>query len=70
MPHLVFTVIIFSWTPVAILQDHNGWSQEVVQRYPTEVLRMDPLPWGAFVAPEFRKAQLKPPEPDEHQLDS
>ena len=30
----------------------------------TEVLRMDPLPWGAFVAPQFRQAQFKPPEPD------
>ncbi|CAL1167516.1 unnamed protein product [Cladocopium goreaui] len=45
-------------------QEHNGWSQEVVQRYYTEVLRMDPLPWGAFVAPQFRQAQFKPPEPD------
>ena len=25
---------------------------------------MDPLPWGAFVAPQFRQAQFKPPEPD------
>ena len=25
---------------------------------------MDPLPWGAFVALQFRQAQFKPPEPD------
>ena len=25
---------------------------------------MDPLPWAAFVAPQFRRAQFKPPEPD------
>ena len=31
---------------------------------------MDPLPWGAFVAPQFRRGQfyqgMKPPEPDAH----
>ena len=46
----------------ATLQAYNGWPKEVIQRYYTEILRMKPLPWATFVAPEFQAAQFHLPK--------